>query len=112
MSKEMDVKETPTLVFFSQFIEDQCIKLSGINTYDIYVFLLKRMLQSDPRPAKKPPIEEFLAYYDIIHNKELAIIYDNTFFTVCLSWSFFKVRSVSSNVISYIITNSLFTIKN
>jgi len=78
MSNEMDVKETPTIVFFSQFIEDQCIKLSGINTYDIYVFLLKRMLQSDPRPAKKPPIEEFLAYYDIIHNKELAIIYDMT----------------------------------
>lgn len=78
ITKEMDIEDTPSIVIFSQYVEDQCVKVSGMNSYDIYVLLLKKMLQSNPYPNKKPPIEQFLAYYDVIHIKELAIIYDLT----------------------------------
>src|SRR5699024_5634085 len=78
ITHEMDVHDTPTMVIFSQFVEDQGVKVIGLKPYDIYVLILKKMLQKDPLPSQKPPIEDFLAYYQIVDNKELAIVYDMT----------------------------------
>ncbi|MGY0694250.1 ClpXP adapter SpxH family protein [Virgibacillus sp. FSP13] len=78
LTKEMEVDYIPTIVFFNQVIEQQGIKISGLYPYDIYVRVLKQMLQKDPRPAEKPPLEDFLADFDVVGNKEVAVVYDWT----------------------------------
>ena len=78
ITKEMKVKETPTIVFFNQVIEDEGVKISGLNSYDIYVHILKEMLQRDPLPAEKPPLEDFLEYYGVASIKEISFVYDWT----------------------------------
>lgn len=75
ITEEMKVEATPTIVFFN-LAEDQGIKICGINTYDIYVFILKKMLQKDPVPEKKPPLEDFLDIYGVVSNKEISFVYD------------------------------------
>lgn len=78
LTKEMEVDYIPTIVFFNQVIEEQGIKISGLYPYDIYVKVLKQMLQKDPKPDKTPPLEEFLSYYGVVGNKEISVVFDWT----------------------------------
>ncbi|MGM8364376.1 ClpXP adapter SpxH family protein [Virgibacillus sp. W0181] len=76
--KDMNVDTLPTLVFFNHVIEDHGIKITGFHHYDTYVHILREILQVDMPPAKKPPLEDFLAHYGMVGNKELSVIYDWT----------------------------------
>lgn len=78
LTKEMEVDYIPTIVFFNQVIEEHGIKISGLYPYDIYVKVLKQMLQKDPIPDKTPSLEEFLAYYGVVGNKEISVVFDWT----------------------------------
>ncbi|SHG30854.1 ClpXP adapter SpxH family protein [Ornithinibacillus halophilus] len=75
LTKEMEVDYTPTIVFFNRDIEEQGIKISGLYPYDIYVRVLIEMLQKTPIPSEKPPLEQFLAYYDVVGSKEVSEVY-------------------------------------
>lgn len=76
LTQEMDVDYIPTIVFFNQLIEEQGIKISGLYPYDIYVLVLKEILQKDPIPSEKPPLEDFMAFYEVVGNKEISVVYD------------------------------------
>ena len=76
ITKEMDVEYIPTMVFFNHSEEDEGLKISGIYPYDIYVKVLKQMLQKEPLPAKKPTLEAFISQYDFVGTKEVAVVYD------------------------------------
>ncbi|WP_246202553.1 ClpXP adapter SpxH family protein [Virgibacillus doumboii] len=78
LTKEMEVDYIPTMVFFNQKAEEQGIKISGLYPYDIYVQVLKQILQKNPVPSSKPPLESFLQYYGVVGNKEISVVYDWT----------------------------------
>lgn len=78
LTKEMEVDYIPTIVFFNQIAEEQGIKISGLYPYDIYVKVLKQMLQKDPEPAKTPSLEEFMAFYGVVGSKEISVVYEWT----------------------------------
>src|SRR5699024_696275 len=76
IKKEMEVENTPTIVLFNQVTEDHGIKIHGIHPYSIYKDILKNMLSADYKPVEVPPLEDFLAYYKVVANREIAEIYD------------------------------------
>lgn len=76
LSKEMGVENTPTIVFFNKYTEENGIRLNGLYSYDIYVHILTKVLQANPIPTKKPSLEEFLAYNTVVANKEIATVFD------------------------------------
>lgn len=78
LTKEMEVDYIPTMVFFNQIVEEQGIKISGLYPYDIYVQVLKQILQKDPVPSSKIPLENFLKHYSVVGNKEISVVYDWT----------------------------------
>lgn len=78
LTKEMEVDYIPTIVFFNQIVEQEGIKISGLYPYDIYVLVLAEMLQKEPIPSEKPPLEDFLSFYGIVGNKEISVVYDWT----------------------------------
>ncbi|WP_318937099.1 ClpXP adapter SpxH family protein [Oceanobacillus halotolerans] len=78
LTKEMDVDYIPTIVFFNQKAEEQGLKISGLYPYDIYEHVLHQMLQYEPTAAEKPRLEDFLATYGVVANKEIAVVYDWT----------------------------------
>lgn len=78
LTKEMEVDYIPTIVFFNQVSEEDGIKISGLYPYDIYVQVLKQILQKDPVPSSKPPLENFLKNYGVVGNKEVSVVYDWT----------------------------------
>lgn len=76
LSKEMGVEHTPTVVFFNKYTDEHGIRLNGLYSYDIYVHILGKILQTKPIPHEKPSLEEFLAHYKMVANKEIAVVFD------------------------------------
>ncbi|SFA82622.1 Predicted dithiol-disulfide isomerase, DsbA family [Lentibacillus halodurans] len=76
LTREMEVDYIPTIVFFNQRTDEQGIKVSGLYPYDIYVQILKQILQKDPVPSSKPPLENFVQYYHVVGSKEVSVVYD------------------------------------
>ncbi|SFD38897.1 Predicted dithiol-disulfide isomerase, DsbA family [Lentibacillus persicus] len=76
LTQEMEVDYIPSIVFFNQRTDGQGIKISGLYPYDIYVQILKQILQKDPLPSSKPPLESFVQYYQVVGSKEIAVVYD------------------------------------
>ncbi|MBN8233731.1 DsbA family protein [Halobacillus kuroshimensis] len=78
LAGEMEVDSTPTIVIFNESEEDAGLKVTGLYSYDVYVKVLKEMLQKDPKPGVKPDLEDFLQHYRFVANKEIAVVYDWT----------------------------------
>ncbi|WP_182200027.1 ClpXP adapter SpxH family protein [Paraliobacillus salinarum] len=74
--KEMEIDYTPSIVFFNQSVDDDGLKLSGVYPYEIYVKVLKQMLEKEVKPVERPSLEEFIAYYGFVATKEVAVVYD------------------------------------
>ncbi|RKQ32632.1 ClpXP adapter SpxH family protein [Oceanobacillus halophilus] len=76
LTHEMEIEDTPTIVFFNHSTDAQGIKISGLYPYEVYEFILQETLQTIPIPSEKPPLEELLKKYDVVGTKEISIIYD------------------------------------
>ncbi|GAB2532942.1 DsbA family protein [Gracilibacillus alcaliphilus] len=76
ITKEMEVDELPTMVFFNESEDDAGLKISGSYPYEVYVRILKQMLQKEPLPAKKPKLLDFISHYNFVGTKEVAVVYD------------------------------------
>jgi predicted DsbA family dithiol-disulfide isomerase len=76
ISSEMEVTESPTVVFFNQNIEEEGIKVSGAYPYEVYVTILEEMLGELPSPAELPPIETFIHFFGLVATKEIAVVYN------------------------------------
>lgn len=75
--QEMEVEQFPTLVFFSQHIEDYSIKVSGLESYETYAYLLKKMIQSNTNTKQRiPPLEIYLKSYRRVQTEEVAFIFE------------------------------------
>ncbi|WP_370521785.1 ClpXP adapter SpxH family protein [Virgibacillus sp. MSP4-1] len=76
LTREMEVDEIPAIVLFNQSDEQEGIKVSGLYPYDVYVKVLFEMLGSEPNPAVKPPLKEFLKYYHFVASKEISVVFN------------------------------------
>jgi predicted DsbA family dithiol-disulfide isomerase len=75
-TNEMHITEIPSLVFFHANSDEEGIKVAGIYSYDVYVQVLKEIVNEELVPAPLPPIESLLQEYEFLSTRELAIIYN------------------------------------
>ncbi|WP_277988259.1 ClpXP adapter SpxH family protein [Priestia flexa] len=77
ITSEMDVTDIPTLVFFNEKVEEEGIKISGHYSYETYVHIIYEMLEEEEiNPHPLPPLRSFLAYFQFVAAKEVAVVYD------------------------------------
>lgn len=76
ITNEMDVRETPSLVFFNQNIEEEGIKISGLYPYKVYVQILDEILKGLPKPSAPPSLEEFVSCFKLVATKEIEAVYN------------------------------------
>ncbi|KIL45700.1 ClpXP adapter SpxH family protein [Jeotgalibacillus soli] len=76
IASEMDVEETPTLVFFNENIEDEGIKISGVYPYDVYEQIVEEMLMNKPEKQELPTIDEFIERFQLVATLEVAVVYN------------------------------------
>lgn len=78
ITREMEVNEIPTLVFFNENIEEEGIKVTGYYPYEVYVQIIEEMLQIQPEKAAPPPLENFLECFKFVASKELSVVYNKS----------------------------------
>lgn len=78
LTKEMNIKELPSLVFFSKHNEMHNLKITGLADYESYAYLLYKLLNKKLKPKNKPPVELFLKEQGLLSIENIAFIYDWT----------------------------------
>lgn len=76
ITREMDVQEVPSFVFFNENIEDEGLKISGTYTYDVYEHILAEMLDVELVPTQPPALDELFKKYNTLSVLEVASIYN------------------------------------
>lgn len=55
---EMDVNQSPSLVFFNRYHEEEGLKIEGLHSLDIYQHIFRELLQSEPVSETELSIEQ------------------------------------------------------
>jgi predicted DsbA family dithiol-disulfide isomerase len=76
ITNEMDVTETPTIVFFNNKVEEEGLKLTGVNSYHVYIEIFNEILGKVPVSNPLPSIITFIQYNNIVSTKDIAFVYD------------------------------------
>lgn len=76
ITREMDVQEVPSFVFFNENIEDEGLKISGSYSYDVYEHILAEMLDEELIATQPPAIEDLFKKYNTLSIFEVASIYN------------------------------------
>lgn len=75
ITREMDVDEVPSIVFFNECIEDEGLKVSGSYQYEVYEHILQEMIGEELVPQPIPTIEDVFKRYELLTTKEIAEIF-------------------------------------
>lgn len=74
--REMDIEHLPTLVFFSGDIEEEGLKIEGVNDYFIYSYIIHELLEIDVQKKALPNIYDYIKNNELVSIEELKMIYD------------------------------------
>lgn len=75
ITREMEVEEVPSIVFFNECIEDEGLKVSGSYHYEVYEHILQEMIDEQLIPQPIPSIEEVFTRYGLLTTAEVAEIF-------------------------------------
>ncbi|RTQ89854.1 DsbA family protein [Lysinibacillus telephonicus] len=75
ITREMEVDEVPSIVFFSERIEDEGLKVSGMYSYEVYVQILQEMLNEEITCQPLPTFDELFDKFITLTTQDVAEIY-------------------------------------
>ncbi|WP_088042524.1 DsbA family protein [Bacillus sp. EAC] len=78
VTKEMHVTEIPSVVFFNENIEEEGLKVSGLENYQTYVNLLQLMHNEKVEKRNLPVLLDFIRFQPFVTIDELCTIYEKT----------------------------------
>ncbi|WP_088066550.1 DsbA family protein [Gottfriedia luciferensis] len=78
VTKEMHVTEIPSIVFFNENIEEEGLKVTGFESYQTYVNILKLMTNTELQKQELPELVEFIKFQPFVTIKELCTIYEKS----------------------------------
>ena len=75
ITREMEVDEIPSIVFFNECIEDEGLKISGTYDFEIYEQILQELLDEPLVKNPLPSFDELFERFDLLTTEEIAQIY-------------------------------------
>lgn len=78
ITREMEVDEVPSIVFFNECIEDEGLKVSGSYDYEVYEHILAELIGNQIICQPLPTIEELFNRFNTLTTHEVAFIYSIT----------------------------------
>lgn len=75
ISREMEVDNAPSFVFFNNNFEDEGLMVEGIHDYAIYVKVLEELLGEQLEKSIPPSLDELFKRFDSLTTSEIAAIY-------------------------------------
>jgi len=78
VTKEMNITEIPSVVFFNENIEEEGLKINGFEGYQTYVKILELMHREKLIRRELPDLLEFIKFQPFVTINELSTIYEKT----------------------------------
>ena len=75
ITREMEVEEVPSIVFFNECIEDEGLKVSGSYNYEVYEHILQQLLDEEMVRQPLPTMDELFNRFNTLTTAEVAEIY-------------------------------------
>ena len=75
ITREMEVDEVPSIVFFNECIEDEGLKISGAYTFEVYEQILEELIDGQLVKKPLPSLDELFNRFDTLTTEEVADIY-------------------------------------
>lgn len=75
ITREMEVEEVPSIVFFNECIEDEGLKVSGTYTYEVYEHILQELVGEEIIRQPLPSMDQLFMRYQTLTTAEVAEIY-------------------------------------
>lgn len=75
ITREMEVDEVPSIVFFNENVEDEGLKVSGLYNYEVYEHILQEMIQEQLVRQPLPSLDELFIRFQTLTTAEVAAIY-------------------------------------
>lgn len=75
ITREMDVHEVPSIVFFNECIEDEGLKVSGSYRYEVYEHILQEMIGEEIIRQPLPSMDDLFNRFHTLTTAEVAEIY-------------------------------------
>lgn len=75
ITREMDVNEVPSIVFFNECIEDEGLKVSGNYPYEVYEQILQEMISEELVRQPLPSMDSLFTRFQTLTTAEVAEIY-------------------------------------
>lgn len=75
LTREMEVEEIPSIVFFNECIEDEGLKVCGSYNYEVYEHILAELLGEELIRQQAPALDELFTRFPTLTTAEVAEIY-------------------------------------
>ena len=75
ITREMNVDEVPSIVFFNECIEDEGLKISGAYNFEVYEQILRELIDEELVKNPLPTLDELLERFGTLTTEEVAQIY-------------------------------------
>lgn len=75
LTREMEVEEVPSIVFFNECIEDEGLKVSGSYQYEVYEHILAELLGEELIREPAPSLDDLFTRFTTLTTAEVAEIY-------------------------------------
>jgi hypothetical protein len=76
ITREMEVHEVPSIVFFNECIEEEGLSVSGTYDYTVYEHILQELIGEQLVEQPLPPLEQLFVHFDMLSTEEVARIYN------------------------------------
>ena len=76
IAREMDIEQAPSLVFFSEDVQEEGLKVEGLYPYHIYTYIINELMGKPIEKNLPPKLEVYIQKKQLVTMEELLTIYE------------------------------------
>ncbi|HCZ5656916.1 TPA: protease adaptor protein YjbH [Staphylococcus aureus] len=76
IAREMEIEQAPSLVFFSEDVHEEGLKVEGLYPYHIYTYIINELMGKPIEKNLPPKLETYIQQQQLVTMEELLTIYE------------------------------------
>ncbi len=73
IAREMEIEQAPSLVFFSEDVHEEGLKVEGLYPYHIYTYIINELMSKPIEKNLPPKLETYIQQQQLVTMEELLL---------------------------------------